>query len=299
MKKNALGKGLSALIPDSYINSEAMVKKNEALNSKGLAENTILEIKIAAIRGNPDQPRRLFQEAAMEDLVSSIKEKGIIQPIIVSKNKDGEHYDLICGERRLLAAEKAGLVQVPAVVKDATSDDFLELALIENIQREDLNAVEEAEAYMKLFERGLAHEEIAKKVGKDRTTVVNGMRILSLPQEVLALVIDNQISEGHARAILALPTAEYQRRFAKRIIEEKLSVRKVEEIIKRKGYRKRPAKQLRKMDAQILDLERKLEDTLGSKVRLFAGKSKGRIEIKYFSLDELDRILAVLGIKTD
>ena len=294
MKKNVLGKGLSALIPDSYVNII-----NETTGQNVEIQSGISNLEISAIQPNPDQPRHNIDDETIDELAASIKEKGIIQPIVVKKKDDSEHYELICGERRLIAAQKVGLKTIPAIIKDIAPEDVLETALIENIQREDLNPIEEAEAYMKLQERGMVHEDIARKVGRNRTTVVNVLRLLKLPREVLQLIIEKRISEGHARALLALPTVEYQVKIAKRIIEEDLSVRQVEEMVKRKTYQKRPAKRLRKIDSQIIDLERRLEDALGSKVRIFAGKSKGRIEIRYFSLDELDRILSVLGIRVD
>ena len=297
MKKNVLGKGLSALIPESYV-KETNVSTTTLDKGFGISTGMI-DIDPERIQPNPDQPRQILNDDTLSELADSIREKGIIQPIIVKKKDEHGNYELICGERRLVAAKRLGLTLVPAIVKDIASEDLLETALIENIQREDLNPIEEAEAYMKLQERGLAHEEIAKKVGRNRTTVVNILRLLKLPKEILRLIIEKRISEGHARTLLSLPTVEYQVKLAKRIIEEDLSVRQVEEIVKRKTYQRRPAKRLRKIDAQIVDLERKLEDTLGSKVRIFAGKSKGRIEIRYFSLDDLDRILTVLGIHVD
>ncbi len=293
MKKNVLGKGLNALIPESYVNVI-----NEKAEDNIKAKEGIIELRIENIFPNHDQPRHLIKEDSINELAASIKERGIIQPILVKEEQEGK-YELICGERRLNAAKKIGLERIPAIVKDIATDELLETALIENIQREDLNPIEEAEAYLKLQERGLSHSEIAVKVGKNRTTIVNTLRLLNLPRVVLTLVVEKRISKGHARSLLSIPTEEYQIKLAKRIIEEDLSVRQVEDIIKRKGYQRRPAKRLRKIDAQIVDLERKLEDKLGSKVRIFAGKSKGRIEIRYFSLDEMDRILSVLGVKID
>ena len=295
MKKAALGKGLSALIPDSYTNIINEQKKTE----QDASDAGIISINIDAINPNQDQPRNRFEDNALNELADSIKEKGIIQPIIVKKIGETGRYEIVCGERRARAAEKAGVKSIPAIVKDIATDSLLELALVENIQREDLNPIELAKAFTKLQERRLSPEEIAKKVGRDRSTIVNTVRLLKLPEEVLQLITEKKVSEGHARALLGLPTHEYQRKMAKRIVEESLSVRQVEAIVKRKAYQKRSAKQLRKIDAQIIDLERKLEDKMGSKVRIFAGKRKGRIEIKYFSLDELDRILSLLGIAVD
>jgi len=304
MKKKALGKGLSALIPDSYDKEQKQEKaKQETVvavsNLEVSNDHGVYEVHIEKLIPNQDQPRFLFGDEKMIELVSSVREKGIIQPIVVKRHEYDGQYEIICGERRFRAAQEAGLKQVPVIVKDIAAADLLEVALIENIQREDLNPIEEAEAYLKLYERGMSHEEIAKKVGKNRTTVVNLLRLLKLPKDILKLLLDKKITEGHSRALLSLPTEEYQMRLAKRVIEEQLSVRQLEEIVKRKAYQKRPAKRLRKMDAQIVDLERRVEDRVGSKVRIFAGKNKGRIEIRYFSLSELDRILSVMGITVD
>lgn len=307
MKKAALGRGLSSLIPDSYVKKETVrnaeeptvTSVTETVQSNVAAPTGVAELPLNLIEANKEQPRTLFDESELEALTASIREQGVIQPIIVQKKKEDEGYSIVCGERRYRASKKAGLKTIPAVIKDIAPDDLLAVALIENIQRQDLNVLEEAEAYLKLYERGLSHEEIAKKVGRNRTTVVNVLRLLKLPHEVKQLVIEKKISEGHARSLLALPTPDYQIRLAKRILDEALSVRQTEEIIKKKAYQKRPAKKLRNIDSQILDLERKLEDALGSKVRFFAGKNKGRIEIKYFSLDELDRILSILKVSVD
>jgi len=299
MKKKALGRGLSALIPDTYEKDPVKDEVSSPIEKRTPISSGAQEIPLHDIVPNQDQPRYLFDDEKMIELISSVREQGIIQPIIVKKHEYDGQYEIVCGERRYRAAKEAGLQTVPVIIRDIAASKFLELALIENIQREDLNPIEEAEAYLKLFERGLSHDEIARKVGKNRTTVVNILRLLKLPKDVLKLLLENKISEGHARALLALPTEEYQLRLAKRIIEEQLSVRQAEKIIKHKSYQKRPAKRLRKLDAQIVDLERKIEDRVGSKVRIFAGKNKGRIEIKYFSLADLDRILSILGIKVD
>jgi len=300
MKKSALGKGLNALIPDSYsVKKNDVPATNQTEQSQAPSQTGILSLSVDKIIPNPDQPRTLFDDDKLTELAASIKEKGIIQPIIVKKIADQDKFELVCGERRWKASQIAGLQTIPALVKDFADDALLDIALIENIQREDLNPIEEAHGYKKLTERGFSPEEIAQKVGRNRTTVTNTLRLLKLPDDIITLILEGQLSEGHARALLSLPTPEYQRRLAKRAVEENLSVRQIEEIVKKKAYQKRPAKQLRKIDAQILDLERKLEEKLGSKVRIFAGKSKGRIEVRYFGLDELDRILSVLDVKVD
>ena len=295
LKKKALGKGLSALIPDSYIN---MVEREKEI-AKTIQEKTgaaIQEVLITSIRPNREQPRHKFREETIQELADSIREQGILQPIIVKKSGGG--FELICGERRLRAAQKCGLDKVPAIVKDVAEDKLLEWALVENIQREDLNAVEEAQAYVRLIENhNLSHDDIAKKVGKDRSTVANTIRLLRLPEEILTGLIEGQLQAGHARALLMLPTAEYQRQLAKRIMEDRLSVRQIEEMVGRISTRKRRAKAARTIDQELIALETKMGRKLGTQVRIFPSrKNRGKIEIRYYSLDDLDRLLNLLGI---
>jgi ParB family chromosome partitioning protein len=300
MMKKALGKGLSALIPNSYVEK---VKNEASLESTSSAaapfatkeqkESAFQMVPISAIRVNHDQPRQFFSEESIQELAASIKEKGILQPMIVKKISEGQ-YELICGERRFRASKLCGLEKVPVVVKDIAEDDFLEWALIENIQREDLNPLEEAEAYRRLAEeRMLSQDEIAKRVGKNRTTVTNTIRLLRLPEEVRTLIFSDQISAGHARALLGLMTPEHQRQLARRIASENLSVRQVEMIVNRSNAHKRKAKSARHLKPEIIDLERRLEQHLGVQVKIFPRKNQkqGRIELYYFSLEDFDRIL--------
>lgn len=320
MRKGGLGRGLDALISNTSDDterrsnesaeehSERIKKKVERLKEEEEKQNTSAtatlqerpaaretEIDVEKIDENRDQPRRTFDEIGLIELSQSIMEKGVIQPIIV-KSK-GDRYELICGERRLRAAKMAKIEKIPAVIKEVAEDELLEMALIENLQREDLNPIEEAEAYERLInERTLTQEQVAKRVGKDRATVTNSLRILRLPEDVRELVLEGKITSGHARAIVSLPTEEYQRRLAKLIVDQGMSVRQAEEYVQKTGGKKRRAKRLRYLDAEILDLESRLQRYLGTQVRLFAGKQKGRLEIKYFSLDELDRILKTIGL---
>ena len=295
LKKRVLGKGLSALIPDTYMKMvEAQRETARAQGEK--QESGIQEIPISAIRPNRQQPRHRFPEETIEELANSIKEQGILQPIIVKKSGDG--YELICGERRTKAAQKCGLEKIPAIIKDIAEDKLLEWALVENIQREDLNPVEEAQAFVRLIEeRDLSHEEIAKKVGKDRSTIANTIRLLRLPQEILEGLIDGRLQGGHARALLALPSPEHQRQMGKRIMEDRLSVRQVEELVGRIAVKKRRAKKARLIDQDLIALETKLERKLGTQIRIFPSRNnQGRIEMRYYSLDDLDRLLNLLGI---
>ena len=213
--KKVLGKGLSSLIPDTYIkSSQAFNTPSEVGNQEGFQL-----IPIEQIRVNQDQPRKEFNPEAIEELAASIKEKGILQPVVVSKTDQG--FTLICGERRLRAARLVGLPEIPAVIKEVAPEDFLEWALIENIQREDLNAIEEAEAYQRLLEdRKISQEDLALRLGKNRTTITNTIRLLRLPQDLRGYLSSGQLSAGHARALLSLLTPEHQRQLAKRIVEE-------------------------------------------------------------------------------
>ncbi len=292
--KKALGKGLSSLIPDSYV-----IEKSKSSSSG--APQPIVEgfelIPITDVMSNPDQPRQTFPAEGIEELAQSIREKGILQPVVVKKrpgHTSGPHYELVCGERRLKAALLSGLEKIPAVIKEIAQNDLLEWALVENIQREDLNPLEEARAYERLVaERGFSQDEVAKRVGKNRTTVTNAIRLLRLPAEVTGYVRDGKLTAGHARALLGLFTQDHQVQLARRIAKESLSVRQVEDIVAR-SVRKRRARAARLLTPEVADLENRLAQLLGTKVRVITSKkgTQGRIIIHYFSLDELDRILS-------
>ncbi len=291
--KRGLGKGLSALIPDTYVDSLKSKKETSSEPKEG-----VLLAELSQIIPNPDQPRTDFKEEQIEELSQSIQEQGILQPLVVKRK--GDQFEIICGERRFRASQKLGLEKIPIIVKDIAEEALLEVALIENIQREDLNAFEEARAYLRLVEeRGYSQEEIAKRVGKKRSTVANSLRLLGLPNEVRESLIKGDISQGHARAILALSSESAQILMAKRVISEGLSVRQVEELIQKAPEGKRRAKKLRRLDSQIVDLETKLEQKLGTQVRIFDHKGKGRLEIRYFSLDQLEHVLQVVGVEKD
>ena len=295
--KKALGRGLSSLIPDNY--AVSVEEKGGARQSGGTPVEGFELIPIVDIAPNPEQPRENFSPEAIEELAESIREKGVLQPVIVKKRAAGNPpYELICGERRLKAALLSGLEKVPAIVKEIAENELLEWALVENIQREDLNPLEEARAFERLAaERGLSQEEIAKRIGKSRVSVTNTLRLLRLPEEILGSVRDGKISAGHARALLGLFTAEQQLHLARRIAKEGLSVRQVEEIVSRSG-RKRRARAARLLTPEVADLESRLSRLLGTEVRIFTSKksSQGRIVIHYFSLDDLDRVLHELRL---
>ncbi len=310
--KKALGKGLSALIPDSYKDHVAATEKDLSSATATLTtepesvQTSVLSTKEAAfqlipisrIAPNADQPRKNFNAETIEELANSIREKGVLQPIIVKKKSDG-NFEIVCGERRFRAATLCGLAEVPAIIKDIAEEDFLEWALIENIQREDLNPIEEAEAYQRLVEeRTISQEEVAKRVGKNRVTVTNTLRLLRLPPEVKQYLADGRLSAGHARALLGLLSPEHQRQMAKRIVEENLSVRQVEAIVNRSNAHKRKAKTARHLSAEIVDLETRLTHFLGTQAKIYPRKNQkeGRVEIQYFSLDDLDRVLQKIGL---
>jgi ParB family chromosome partitioning protein len=280
--KTALGKGLSALIPQKE-------------KDKGKSRE-ILDLDIKTIKPNEYQPRRIFKDAALNDLVASIREKGVIQPIIVRTSSDNS-YELIAGERRLRAAGIAGLKVIPAIVKEAAPVEALELALIENIQREDLNPLETAEAFNRLIKDfNLTHDDLSQKVGKDRATVSNYLRILKLPLEIKKWIAEGSLSIGHAKALLQVENQRHQLEIASKIIKNGLSVREAE-TLGRKSASPHASKSKRHLsrDPQIASLEEKLIQGLGTKVRLIHKSNKrGRIEIDYFSLEELDRLLEIL-----
>lgn len=303
--KKALGKGLSALIPDSYADDPKptpQMSGGVAIQERAVQESQgFRTIPIESIQTNHDQPRKEFIQSAIEELAASIKEQGILQPVIVKMSGDNQ-YELICGERRLRAAKHCGLKEVPVVIKDIAQEKFLEWALIENIQRQDLNPLEEAEAYQRLAEeRMLSQDDIAKKVGKNRTTITNTLRLLRLPEDVRNLIESGLLSAGHARALLGLITPEHQRQMAKRIVEEGLSVRQIEAIVNRSNAHKRKPKSARRLSAEIIDLEKRLEQHLGTRVKIYPRKNQeqGRIEMYYFSLDDFDRILDVVGLPAE
>lgn len=278
--RSGLGKGLDALIPSG--------QKTTA------GEGGVTHILIDLIQRNPRQPREKFDMEELENLAASIREHGVIQPLIVSPAKNGV-YVLIAGERRLQAARKAGLKTVPVVIRHATDQQLLELALIENVQRADLNAIEEAEAYQHLSkEFKLSHETIAARVGKSRVAVTNTMRLLDASAAVKQALVDGRISEGHARALLALSTAKAQEELLKKIIELDLSVRTTEMMARKYAGQKPVFKRRSSPSADVNDVERRLRSSLGTKVALKHGKKGGTVTIYYYSDEELDSLLEKL-----
>lgn len=291
-----LGRGLASLIPD---------KKNTISADAGLARlnmddkksgGGVLEVDINLIDANPHQPRLAFDEEKIGALAQSIKHHGIIQPLVASKNNG--RYELIAGERRFLAAKKAGLKKVPLIVREAREKEKLELALIENVQRHDLNPIEEAKAFNKLAEDfQMSQEEIAERVGKSRSAVANKMRLLNLPVEIQRAIIENKITEGHAKAILAMPNPEKQRALFEMIIKQNLTVRQVEE--KTKEVSVRSHKRQINVDPEIRELENRLMGALGTKVKVSKSGKGGKITIEYYSEEELNNILDKISSSQD
>lgn len=278
--QKGLGRGLGALIP-------------AAEGPKG-ASNFFVEV--GRISPNALQPRRAFDEAKLEELAASIRDRGVIQPLIVRRNGDG--YELIAGERRLRAAMKAGLKEVPVVVREASDNDSLQLALIENLQREDLNAIEEAQAYRRLQEEfHLGQEEIAQKVGKSRPAVANSMRLLQLPEEVQRDLIEGKLSAGHARALLSLERDTLISAAAREVIAKGLSAREVEKLVRKLKGARRTKRAAGLLDPDLRSFTEKLQRCLGTKVRVVHRGNRGKIEIDYYSLADLDRISRVIGIE--
>ncbi|MFH1709732.1 MAG: ParB/RepB/Spo0J family partition protein [bacterium] len=279
MLKRGLGKGLSALIPD---------------NSVLTGGRTILNIDINKIVPNPRQPRAEFPQETLTELAESIKSQGVIEPIL-ARLKNGK-YELVAGERRWRAARKAGLTILPAIIKDFSDEESLEIALVENLQREDLNPMEEAEAYSKLsVEFHQTQADIARKVGRDRSTVANMMRLLELPREIQVSIRRGQISAGHARSLLSLETEAERLSLWKEILKNNLSVRDVEQVVhggKEDGTGARKRKPTK--NEELVDLTELLTTHLGTRVRIQGSIKKGRIEINYFSQEDLERIIEVL-----
>jgi ParB family chromosome partitioning protein len=292
MEKRALGKGLSALI------SKKPSEGNPNIDISGVeinASGNVAYVKTMSILENRAQPRQKYDETKLEDLKASIKEKGILQPILVRANKDG--YEVVAGERRLKAAKAVGLQEVPVIIKNVTDREAFVLALVENIQREDLNAIEEAEGYKRLLEEfQFTPEAVAEAIGKDRSTVANLLRLLRLPEEIQKLVIDAKLSMGHARALLSLADADVQKKMAKLIIDKGFSVRQVEDLVKNahQGQNTVQAAKAKPKNRDIEILEEELRKILGTKVYIEDKRGKGRLVIEYYTLDDLDRILGVL-----
>ncbi len=277
-----LGRGLDALIPRS---------------AEG---NGVQEIQIDRVRRNPNQPRVQFDHEQLSELAASISAHGVLQPIVV-RETPGDGYELIAGERRLRASRLAGRSTLPAIVRDTASSEMLELALVENVQRADLNAIEQAEAYRELIERfGLTHEEVARRVGKSRVAISNALRLLDLAAETRRAILDGRISEGHGRALAALTVHEFQRAVLQLVLARHLSVRQTEELVRRRRDQA-PAKRRQPVTGDLADLEAQLRGMLATKVGIQRTRRGGRLVIDFYSDEELDRLYSIItrGVGTD
>lgn len=315
MNNRGLGKGLGALFGDDIVKEaelETLEKKQKTQREQRTVQReqqkskpeikiekvpTEITLKLTKIEPNREQPRKEFQEEQLQELADSIKQYGIIQPLLVQKK--GEMYEIVAGERRWRAAKMAGLKEVPVVIREYTPRETMEIALIENVQREDLNPIEEAMAYQRLMQEfQLKQEEIAERVSKNRTTITNSMRLLNLVPEVQQMLAEGRISSGHARAILAVENPDVQLQLAQKIEQEKLSVRETERLVKLLGKEKKEKKK-KSEDEQLTlifqELEERMKTAMGTKVNISQkDKNKGRIEIEYYSQSELERIVELI-----
>ena len=282
-EKRALGKGLGALIPPKEVMFVDAEKHEKVAN-----------LALSAIKTNRYQPRVQFDEERLSDLVKSIKEKGVIQPVLVRRSHEG--YELIAGERRLRAAKRLNLEKIPAIIKEVNDIDMLEMALIENIQREELNPIEEANAFERFItEFKFTQEKIAQVLSKDKSTISNTIRLLSLPKKVQEYISKNSITAGHAKALLSLPTENEQYRVCNLVISKGLSVRETEKLVSRRTAGS--AKRIIKHDAALSDIANQLQHALGTRVKIAHGKKRGTIQIEYYSMEDLNRILDLLTAK--
>ncbi len=292
MAQRGLGKGLDSLIPASVAGSSGDKKEQK---------KTEMVVKIAKVEPNRDQPRKNFDEDALQELADSIKQFGLLQPILVQERKD--YYEIIAGERRWRAAKIAGLKEIPVIIRNYSDQEIVEISLIENIQREDLNPIEEAQAYKRLLEEfHLKQDEVAERVSKSRTAVTNSMRLLKLCDGVQQMIIDDMLSTGHARALIPIEDQEMQLQLAQKIFDEKLSVREVEKLVKGilKPEKEKSKKEEKQQTIQYIyqDIENKLKEKFSRKVEISSkGKNgSGKIEIEFYSNDDLDRLVETLSM---
>ena len=287
-----LGKGLDSLIPASVPRMEA---EQEVVKTESNAQGTY--VKITKVEPNREQPRKNFDEDALQELADSIKQYGIVEPLIVQDRKT--HYEIIAGERRWRAAKLAGLKEVPVIVRNYTEQEIVEISLIENIQREDLNPIEEAQAYKRLLtEFHLKQDEVAERVSKSRTAVTNSMRLLKLCDEVQQMIIDDMITTGHARALISIEDPEQQYTIAQKVFDEKLNVRDVEKLVKNLNKPEKAKKEPvadKALKVVYQDLEEKLKQSLGTKVSIASkGDGAGKLEIEFYTHDDLEKITDLL-----
>ena len=301
VKRNGLGKGLDSLIPNKTEKTVKTEKKPEQKNEESQNSSGEILVKINQVEPNREQPRKEFDEDSLMELADSIKQFGILQPLLVQKRKD--YYEIIAGERRWRAAKIAGIKEVPIIIRDYTDQEIVEISLIENIQRENLNPIEEAMAYKRLLEEfHLKQDEVAERVSKSRTAVTNSMRLLKLSPRVQQMIVDDMISTGHARALLAIDDEEQQYQLANRIFDEQLSVRETEKLVKALKNPKKEVKKQKQEHTFVYDnIEEQMKNIIGTKVSVNPkANGKGKIEIEYYSEEELERIYdLIMTIRTE
>ncbi len=290
--KRGLGRGLDALFSEVSIEMPDLEEKEEKKSTKASNDSGVLYIDINEIRPNEHQPRKTFDEEKLQELADSITQHGIIQPVVLRSLDEG--YEIVAGERRWRAARKAGLKKIPCVLKELTDEQNMLVAIIENMQREDLNPIEEAEGLSRMIEvYGLTQEQVSRGVGKSRPYITNSLRLLKLPENIRDMTRDGKLSAGHARALIGLKDKDEQKKIAQKIIKEGLSVRAVEKLVA-SGGKKRTINKVKK-NANVLRVEADLKEALGTKVNLVMnGNDKGKIEIDYYSRDELERLIEIL-----
>ena len=293
MEKKALGRGLSALI-SSGRNMEEVLKKEIPLEPQAGQDRGVLYVELSKLVPNKFQPRTLFDEEQLQELIASIKEKGVLAPILARRS--GDKYEIIAGERRFRAARQLKLERVPVVVRDVNDQEALILSIVENIQRQELNPIEEAHAFEKLTKDfSLTQEEIAKAVSKDRSTVANMLRLLTLPQEVQKAISSGKLSFGHGKVLSGLDSIPQQIKLTQLVLSKSLSVRELENyILKNRAFSSKKRKLPKDKDPYVADLENQLQQIFGTKVRIFAFKKRGKIQIEYYSAEDRERILKIL-----
>lgn len=289
-KNRGLGRGLDALFAEQA--PVVQPQESEKSNAENAGENTVVYININDIKPNENQPRKTFNEEKIEELSASINEHGIIQPLVVRRS--GSTYEIVAGERRWRAARKAGLKEVPCLIRNFTDEENMLVAIIENMQREDLNPIEEAEGLNQMIKiYGLTQEEVSKSVSKSRPYITNALRLLKLPEEIRNFVIDGKLTTGHARALISIEDKKIQAELCRKIIEEGLSVRKTEQLAAEAGKeKKKPAKKVKSADT--IHVEDELKNIFGTKVSIEQKGKKGKIQLEYYSTDELNRLIELL-----
>lgn len=298
VRKGSLGKGLSSLLGEENETNTDPVKTKSTIQEPKTQQQAIVNIPVEAIEPNPHQPRKVFDEEDLRDLTASIREDGVIQPLIVTNSDSAGRYTLVAGERRLRASKLAGKVTVPAIIRENAANEMLRLALIENIQRSDLNIIEEAEAYSSLIkDYGLTQEQCADRVGKDRSTVTNLLRLLNLPREIQDDLLEERLSMGHGRALLSLPDRKTMLRARDVVLKKQLSVRQTEDLCKslRNNSAEPTASEQPSSNPDLDYVADSLRAHLRTKVRISGSSQRGKIEISFFTAAELERIAGILG----